>query len=227
PGRPRNPRPRSPAGRAAGPPVGGPPLLASGRTSKEALHAVMEPLEASIAAYGQASGDLYNQLNLLALEGVRGLSGPADPKAIRQARGLIAHVEEQRCAVPEDPSFWSAVARPDALLVERLVDRRLAAEGAAGDEAAAAVLQAYQAEFANVRSTPLERESVVEQLALLADLAKARGRGRTDPCPAGAILGQRLEAIGQALLHWERAMAPQAGEPEGTEGGDDVIETLR
>jgi CHAT domain-containing protein len=201
-------------------------LLASGRTSKEALQSLLEPLEASIQAYGQASGDLYNQLNGLALEAVRGLTGPADPKAIRQAEALVALVAEQRRGAPGDSSFWNAVAGPDALLVGRLVDRRLATNNASGEEAAQEVLQAYQDVFTNVRSTPLERESVLDQLTLLADLAKARSRGRADPCPACVILSQRLKTMGQALQGWDRAMAPQAEGQGDANGSDDVMETL-
>lgn len=208
------------------PPAGGPPdwqallgsackrlaalraraLIASGRTGKEALQAVLTPLEEAIAAYGLAGGALANTLNHLALEALRALHDPPDAGAIRRARDLLA---EQRRAAPADPSFWNGVALADALLVARLVDRSLAAEGGQGEAAAEAVTAAYLEVFANVRGTPLERESVLEQLSLLADLAAARGRGRADPCPIAPLLAQRLTAIGQALR-----------DAEGTEGGE-------
>jgi len=59
-------------------------------------------------------------------------------------------------------------------------------------------------------------------------LARARGRSRTDPCPAGALLARRLEAIGHALRESEAATAPPAAEGDSGEGdagkGADVIE---
>jgi hypothetical protein len=202
-------------------------LVASGRPSKDALQAMLAPLEEAIAAYGLARGDACNQLNHLALEAVRALPEPADAGAIRRAKALL---EEQRRGAPADPSFWSAVATADALLVWRLVDRHLAAADARGEAAAQEVLEGYQEVLANVRATPLERESVLEQLSLLGDLAGARGRSRTDPCPAGALLARRLEAIGQALREAEAATAPPAAEGDAAGGdpgeGEDVIERL-
>ncbi len=195
-------------------------LVAQGRAGKEALQSVMTPLEEAITAYGLASGDLTNQLNQLALETVRSLQDPAEARAIRRARALLA---EQRRAIPAETSFWSAVACADALLVLRMVDRRLAAEDAAGEKAARDVLEAYQEVFAHGRGTPLERESVLEQLALLADLVAARGRGRADPCPAAMPLAQRLRAIGEALRA-EESVAPPSPTEEGGDGEE--IETL-
>jgi hypothetical protein len=189
-------------------------LVASGRTGKEALRSVMTPLEEAITAYGLASGELSNQLNQLALEEVRALEDPAEPRAIRRARALLA---EQRRAVPTAPSFWSAVAVADALLVARLVDRRLAAEDATGEAASQEVLEAYQEAFAHGHGTPLERESILEQLTLLADLAAARGRGRADPCPAAAPLAARLRAIGEALGAGEAPSPSPGAEGDGEE----------
>ncbi|MEB3261259.1 MAG: CHAT domain-containing protein [Cyanobacteriota bacterium] len=186
-------------------------LVAAGRTGKEALPSVMTPLEEAIAAYGQASGDLHCQLNQLALESVRDLPAPPDPRAIRRARALLA---EQRRTRPAERSFWSAAAFADALLALRLVDRRLAATDAAGEKAAREVLEAYQEVFVRGRGTPLERESVLEQLALLADLVAVRGRGRADPCPAAAPLAERLRAIGAAL----RAEGTAPSSPAEAEG---------
>lgn len=202
-------------------------VASSGRPNKDALQAMLAPLEEAIAAYGLASGDVYNRLNHLALEAVRALPEPADARAIRRAKALL---EEQRRGAPADPSFWSAVAIADALLVWRLVDRHLAAADARGESAAQEVLEGYQEVFANVRSTPLERASVLEQLSLLGDLARARGESPTDPCPAGALLARRLEAIGHALRESEAATAPPAAEGDSGEGdagkGADVIERL-
>jgi hypothetical protein len=197
-------------------------LVASGHTGKEALRSVLTPLEEAIAAYGQASGDPANTLNQLALEAVRTLQEPAAPAAIRRARALLA---ELRRAAPAEPSFWTAVAIADALLVARLVDRRLAAEDAAGEAAAREVVAAYQEVFAHGRGTPLERDSVVEQLDLLADLAAVRGRGRADPCPAAAPLAARLRAIGEALGD-AGAASPSAaaeGEGDGSAADDDAV----
>jgi hypothetical protein len=195
-------------------------LVSSGRAGKEALQTVMTPLEEAIAAYGQASGDLYNQLNQLALETVRTLPEPPEARAIRRARALLA---EQHRNAPAETSFWTAVAFADALLVLRMVDRRLADADTAGEKAARDVLVAYQEVFAHGHGTPLERESVLEQLDLLADLAAVRGRGRTDPCPAAATLAQRLRAIREALCAAEGAR-PLPEEEDG--GGEEAMEIL-
>ncbi|MEB3157712.1 MAG: CHAT domain-containing protein, partial [Cyanobacteriota bacterium] len=195
-------------------------LVSAGRAGKEALQTVMTPLEEAIAAYGQASGDLYNQLNQLALETVRTLPEPPEAGAIRRARALLA---EQRRTAPAETSFWTAVAFADALLVLRMVDRRLADADSAGEKAARDVLVAYQEVFAHGHGTPWERESVLEQLDLLADLAAVRGRGRTDPCPAAATLTQRLRAIREALRAAEGA-CPLPEEEDG--GGEEAMEIL-
>jgi hypothetical protein len=192
-------------------------LVASGRTGKESLRSVMTPLEEAITAYGLASGELSNQLNQLALEEVRALEDPAEPRAIRRARALLA---EQRRSVPAAPSFWSAVAIADTLLVSRLVDRQLAAEDATGEAASREVLEAYQEAFAHGHGTPLERESILEQLTLLADLAAARGRSRADPCPAAAPLAARLRAIGEALGAGEAPSPSVGAEGDGMGDGD-------
>ncbi|MFN9545599.1 MAG: CHAT domain-containing protein [Cyanobacteriota bacterium] len=199
-------------------------LVASGRAGKEALQTVMEPLEAAIAAYGLAGGDLCNQLNLLALQAVRDLHRAADAQAIRHAQALAE--EHQGLARSQAiPTFWSAVAGADALLVGRLVDHQLAAEGAPGEATARQVLESYQEVFLNVRATLLERESVLEQLSLLADVARARGRSRTDLCPAAALLAQRLETIERALRESAlgRASPLAAG---GDREEEDAMETL-
>lgn len=191
---------------------------------KKGLDTVMEPLNASIEAYSLAGGDdVSNQLNRLALEAVRGLGEPTDSAAIQQAQTLL---EELRRTTPRDHSFWSGVAMADALLARGLLDRRLAAEGPSGDAAAKEIEEAYLDVFANVRNTPLERESVHEHLSLLGDLVEVRGQSRADPCPPGPGLAARLRAIGEALQRWEETMGAKRPGPCGSGGGEDAMESL-
>jgi hypothetical protein len=194
-------------------------LVASGRTGKDALQSVLTPLDEAITAYSLASGDVDNPLNHLALKALRTLHEPADAKAIRRAKTLW---REQQRAAAVTPSFWSAVAIADALLVWRLVDRHLAAADAMGETAAREVVAHYLEVLANGRGTPLERESVLEQISLLGDLAGARGRSRTDPCPAAALLTRRLRAIAQALRDAEVAIAPPPARSDDEESGEEI-----
>lgn len=198
-------------------------LLASNLTGQDALQGVLEPLEASIAAYGLAGEASGQQLRRLALEAVRGLDTPADPGATRQAKALQ---EEQRSHASTEGVFGSAVALADALLVRHLVDRRLAADDAAGERAAHQVEEAYQDVFATLRGTPHDRQCVWEELSLLGDLALACGRRQSDPGPAHATLAQRLKAIGEALRSWDAAQAPQPEEPAASEEAGEEIERL-
>jgi hypothetical protein len=180
----------------------------------------MLPLKESIAAYGRAGqGNPYHQLNHLALRAVEGLLAPPDAGTLQDARTLT---DRLRDSPRQDFPFWSGIALADALLVCSLLDRRLGAEGDPGDEAAREVEQAYRDAFSTLRNTPLERESALEDLLLLADLVNAFGNTGSNPCPTCVAMGARLRAMVQALQEPAHADAPGPG----TEGGEDVIEVL-
>jgi CHAT domain-containing protein len=191
-----------------------------GSSGGQALDAVMLPLKESIAAYGRAGQvNPYDQLHHLALRAVEGLLNPPDAGTLQDARTLT---ERLRDSPQDESSFWSAIALADALLVCSLLDRRLGAEGDPGDEAAREVEQAYRDAFTTLRNTPLERESALEHLALLADLVNAFANSGSDPCPTCVAMGARLRAMAQALQEPAHADAPGPG----TGGGEDVIEVL-
>lgn len=196
-----------------------------GPINKADLANVMTPLSASIAAYGLASGsDPDHRINHLALRAVHQLSEPADKQLLQEAKALV---KQLRQTPPKEGSFGDGIAMADALLVCALVDRRLGEEGAAGEEAARKVEEAYLEAFATLRNTPLERESAVEHISLLGDLVKVQGKSPSDPCPTCPTSARRLQAIADAL---REQMAPPTGGEEGSEtgseGGEDVIETL-
>lgn len=192
----------------------------SGPLAAEAFDTVLQPLNASIAAYGRAgTTDPYQQLNHLALRAVRGLCDPPDAELIEEAQSLA---KQLRHTPRKDASFWSGIAHADAQLVCGLMDRRLAAKGSKGDRAAREVEQTYRDAFTTIRNTPLERESALEQLSLLADLVNAHGRSGS--CPSCEVLEARLRAIGSALKQDEQANPDATA--TGTEEGEDGIEIL-
>lgn len=192
----------------------------SGAISPTAMDAVMQPLNDSIAAYGQASrGNLYHQINHMALQAVHGLHRPPDARAIEDADNLV----QQLGHTPrKDSSFWSGVGLADAQLVRSLLNRHLGAEGAIGNQEAQLVEQSYREAFTTLHHSPLERESALEQLSLLADLVICRSRDQNAPCPTGDRMGSRLRAITQALQQEKQTPSPGGGSEEGEDG----METL-
>ncbi|MFM9073191.1 MAG: hypothetical protein ACKOOC_07315, partial [Cyanobium sp.] len=137
---------------ARGPPSGS--AEGAGPLAAEAFDTVLQPLNASIAAYGRAGKtDPYQQLNHLALRAVRGLCDPPDAEAIEEAQSLA---KQLRHTPRKDASFWNGIAHADAQLVCGLMDRRLAAKGSKGDRAAREVEQTYRDAFTTIRNTPRE-----------------------------------------------------------------------
>jgi hypothetical protein len=178
-------------------------LLIRAERSDEALadglHAevegiLREALEESAASYAAAEGraghdDLkpYLALNRLALDALTLQRG-----AERDARIALARACAQRAAAAFalNPNFWDAVMVPEALLVERMLDRSLFLEGEAGDAVLGEVWDGYSAALRDVPAKPGELNSVATQLELLAlflralslgsqgDAAEARGAAR-------------------------------------------------
>ena len=193
----------------------------SGSIEPTDLDTMMQPLNASIAAYGRATCEKPNhQLCHMALRAVRGLIEPPDALAIQNAENLV---EKLGPTPRKDFSSQDRMVLADAELVSGLQSRLLGEEGAIGKHAAHTVERAYREAFTALPSAQ-ERELALEQLSMLADLVICLGRSGNKPCATCALIGERLQAMVQALQ--EDGTGQPDGPGPGTHEGEDVIEIL-
>ncbi|MFT4101249.1 MAG: CHAT domain-containing protein [Burkholderiaceae bacterium] len=135
-------------------------------------------LARSAQAYREAEGapgrsDFapYNALNRLALDALVRAASTERAEQAERAENAAAAVDlarqcgqaaAQRYARTAD--IWDNVMRPEALLIERLIDGSF---GAAGDAALEEVASAYQQALADAAIKPWQLDSVATQMALL------------------------------------------------------------
>ena len=144
---------------------------------------MQEALADAVKAYRQGEGIVgdarfkpYNALNRLALDALTPWPEIEDERKAAVA-AAVAFARQCRQAAAQafasSLTFWDAVMQPEAVLVERLLDRSLAEPGDAGKAALNEVVQAYSEALSNLTATPTELDSVVSQMNLIATFCDA------------------------------------------------------
>ncbi len=148
----------------------------------DAVAAMQQALQQAADAYrhgegqpGSAQFRPYNVLNRLALDAL--LADPASDAGHGEARELAAHCRQALAsAYGASGDVWLAVMQPESVLVEQLRMGGLAADGDTADMAWKAVSGAYAQAVDRLLIQPWQLDSVVGQLALLANFSRARHR---------------------------------------------------
>jgi CHAT domain-containing protein len=180
--------------------------ILAGKAPANAGQAMAQALSDSAEAYRAAerspdSGQFapYQALNRLALEALT----PEAPQAPRSAAIEMARQCGQVAARTFATSFdpWDEVMQPEALLVERMLDGTLAANGASGALVLAELERAYDASFGHVTVKPPQIDSIVVQMELLSRFADALAITGTDVARTAQLhrLANRLLALVQHL----------------------------
>ncbi|WP_300340357.1 CHAT domain-containing protein [Accumulibacter sp.] len=163
-------------------------VLRKGKSRTEINQAAKEmkrALQESADFYGTGEGrpgepDFrpYNALNRLALEALL-----LPPEGERQAAiDLARHAGRAASdAFERSASPWDAVMESEALLVERLLDRRLLADGDAGAAVFDELARAYRERLSHLSIKPRELDSVAAQVCLLSRFCDARQLASGDP----------------------------------------------
>jgi len=174
----------------------------NGSERQDRQREMLEALTGSAEAYRLAervpdSGEYspHQALNRLALEALIAPDGGRDA-AIEVARQCARAA--QKIAHADEP--WEEIMQPEALLVERLLDGRLAEAGEAGDGALAELQRAYDESLTNVVMKPAQIDSMASQMALLARFARALALGEAGK-PRQAMLGRLADRLLDLLEH--------------------------
>lgn len=158
---------------------------ADARTRADAGAQMKAALEMSSAAYREAEGAPgsstfvpYNALNRLAIDALLPLSESLRAAAVDLAQQCRKAAAERYAA---EGGIWDNVMQPESLLIERLIDGKLGAAGAAGDAVLEEVALAYSQALAEVTIKPSQLDSVVTQMTLLSKFYDALSVADGDP----------------------------------------------
>ncbi|MEB3166786.1 MAG: CHAT domain-containing protein [Cyanobacteriota bacterium] len=199
-------------------------LLAEGRSAAAGQTRMLQALDAAIAAYG-AVAEIDRLLPRLLLQGVRRQGGAVDPALTAAA---LALQEDLGVQPGLDGPPADGLARAEALLALRLLDGGLAAAGAPGEQAAAAVLDAFRSEFQTLPMLLRERCAALERLRALEDLLAARALARGSRAEASAACGVvagRLASL-RTTLAAEAGLGAAPGSPATADPAADGEESL-
>ncbi|HZP87970.1 MAG TPA: CHAT domain-containing protein, partial [Burkholderiales bacterium] len=165
---------------------------------------MLEAIKAAAAAYATAEGTPgsgrfapYLALNRLALDALTIASSDA---AAASAGVALA----QQCRLAASQAFarsgdvWDAVMQGEALLVERLLDRRLTKTDDDGLAAFDEVVREYDEALGNIPAKPSQVDSVITQLELLSRFYDALSVAQNDP--SQRLVADRLLELVQRIL---------------------------
>ncbi len=190
--------------------------------NQEGLQTMLKAIQASIEAYDKVGADPYPLINKLSLKAVLAMPSSADPAVIRLITTLH---DDLRRGFEQEGSFWAGMLQADAQLALKLLNGSLAAEqDTRAREAAAAVLEGYRMIFSSCHANPLERDSALDNLRLLADLLLARGCSPTEPVPVCFRTAQLVGWIQRSLQEGiqNEAMDPGPDAAEAIPDGDGI-----
>jgi len=129
-------------------------------------------------------------LNRLALDSLT----PWDSDSERDAALAIGQqcLKQAGDEFQRDAGFFSAVMQPEAMFVQRLLDRSIGAEGEAGETAWREVTSAYLQAVSNISVKPKDLDSVLSQMLRLSTLLDAVAVFRVDDDPVDAKAMRRI-----------------------------------
>ncbi|MGF1546656.1 MAG: CHAT domain-containing protein [Thiotrichales bacterium] len=190
----------------------------------EATKAFETALAQSAFWYQQADGttgpapfDPNCALNRLALQAVLEV---VDAK-LRQTLIDIARqcASTAQAAYRDNPNYWNAVMPADALVVEYLLDERLATTDDAARKACATLIDAYDQTRTGVHARPREVDSTVTQLCLIALFFRVKAQAAsTAKGRRGALRNAAcLERVANHLVPGHCANPTGADEPESSD----------
>jgi tetratricopeptide (TPR) repeat protein len=170
--------------------VNGDAVPVSGLAMMEALEAAVEAYQRAEGVAGQAGFLPYLALNRLALDSLT----PWDSDAERDAALAIGHqcLTQAGEEFQRDAGFFNAVMQPEAMFVQRLLDRSIGAEGEAGETAWREVTQAYLQAVSNISVKPKDLDSVLSQMLRLSTLLDAVALFTVDDDPVDAAAMRRI-----------------------------------
>jgi hypothetical protein len=164
---------------------------------------MIDSLDRAIVAYQSAEGSPgssgfspYHALNRLALDALTEWRSPASRDAAIELAQQCRRAAAQGFEL--DPNLWDAVAQPEALLVEHLIDGSFARAGDAGRAVFEDVARAYAAAMLNVTVKPSQLDTMVSQMELLSRLCDALALVQFDD-EAMARTAARLVELAQRL----------------------------
>ena len=171
--------------------------------------AMVEAIKASIEAYARVQAEPHHLLNTPTLQAILAMPKPAEPAVIRMITTLH---DDLRRGFEREGTFWAGMLQADALLALHLSSGALApGPDEAGKRVAAEVMEAYRAIFRSCHANPLEQDSALDNLRLLAQLLRALACSGRDPEPHGSMAAERLEWIQRSLRESLRSpAAPEA-----------------
>ncbi|MEO7151461.1 MAG: CHAT domain-containing protein, partial [Burkholderiaceae bacterium] len=139
-------------------------VLVAGQTMREALLAAVAAYRSAEGVPGQRGFDPYPTLNRLALDALTPWIDPAE----RDAAALLAQQcgKEVSLRFRAEANFYNAVMQPEALLVERLIDRSLGRTSDAGNIVFEEVAGSYREALSHITARPRDLDSMLAQMCL-------------------------------------------------------------
>ena len=139
-------------------------VLVAGRVMREALVQAVAAYRGAEGVPGQRGFDPYPTLNRLALDALT----PWHEPAAMEAAALLAQqcAKEVSLRFRSEANFYNAVMQPEALLVQRLIDRSLGKTGDAGTAVFDEVAASYREALSNITAKPRDLDSMLSQMCL-------------------------------------------------------------
>ena len=135
------------------------------------IHKAIDAYQSAEGSPGSSRFSTHHALNRLALDALVGLTIDVEREAAIELAQQCRRAASQGFAI--DPSLWDAVTQPEALLVERMIDRTLGRAGDAGRAVFEDLARAYAEAMLNVTIKPSQLDAMVSQMDLLSRLCDA------------------------------------------------------
>lgn len=139
-------------------------LRVAGQAMRDALVESVEAYRRAEGVPGQLGFDPYPTLNRLALDALTPWQGAAEVDAALLLAQQCAKESSLRFRI--DAGFYNAVMQPEALLVQRLLDRSFGKTGDAGVAVFDEVANSYREALSNITAKPRDLDSMLSQICL-------------------------------------------------------------